>query len=71
MAEDGGYTTFLGGAHSGENLGNEKRESLVLMMSEKVEHAMQKVCQIQIQIQNSTKDRIGQRSKENRGKNPR
>ena len=27
--EDGGYTTFLGGAHSEENLGNEKRGSLV------------------------------------------
>ena len=57
--EDGGYTTFLGGAQSGENLGNEKRGSLVSMMSEKCEHTMQKVCQIQIQIQNSTKDRIG------------
>ena len=43
-AEDGGYSTSLGGTHSGENLGNEKRGSLVLVMSEEGEHATQEVC---------------------------
>ena len=38
-AEDDGYSTSLGDAHSGENLGNEKRGSLVLVMSEEGEHA--------------------------------
>ena len=60
-AEDGGYSTSLGGAHFGENLGNEKRGSLVLVMSEEGEHAMQEVCQFQFQIQNNRNDGIGVR----------
>ena len=60
-AEDGGYSTSLGGAHSEENLGNEKRRSLVLVMSEEGEHAMQEVCQFQFQIQNNRNDGIGVR----------
>jgi len=58
-AKDGGYSTSLGDAHSGENLGNEKRGSLVLVMLEKGKHATQEVCQIQ--IQNSRNDGIGAR----------
>ena len=52
-AEDGAYSTSLGYAHSRENLGNEKRGSLVLVMSEEGEHATQEVCQFQFQIQNN------------------
>ncbi|KAL0015937.1 hypothetical protein SO802_003006 [Lithocarpus litseifolius] len=39
--EDGGYSTSLGSAHSGENLGNEKRGSQVSIMSVECEHATQ------------------------------
>ena len=60
-AEDGGYSTSPGGAHPGENLGNEKRGSLVLVMSEEGEHAMQEVCQFQFQFQNNRNDGIGVR----------
>ena len=67
--EDGGYSTSLGSAHSGENLGNEKRGSLVFVMSKEGEHTTQEECQFQLQIQNNRND--GDRSKENMGKYPR
>ena len=61
--EDGGYSHSLGGAQSGDNLGNAKGGSLVSITSKEGEHAMQEVCQFQFQIQNSRHDEIEARKK--------
>nr|POF09301.1 hypothetical protein CFP56_28245 [Quercus suber] len=62
-AEDGGYSTYLGGAQAEEKLGNAKSGSLVSVMSVEGEQATQEARQINFQIQNIRPDGIEARKK--------